>query len=210
MNDLLERFFELETRQRIIACALAVAFVFGAYWYLVYSGRHAETVTVIGKIGELRKQRDDKQKLVANIGKLQETVRELGAELKQAEARLPDSKEIPDLLSSISSAGRDSGLEVISFRQRQEQLRDFYAEVPVDVTVRGNYHEVALFFDRVGQLDRIVNVGDIAIQSPKREGDEMIVDTLCSATTFRFLDEKEREEIAKEKAAKAKEDKKKK
>jgi len=209
MNDLLERFFELETRQRLIACTAAVMLVFGTYWYFVYSGRHAETLAVMAKITDLREQRDSKQKLVANIGQLQETVRDLGAQLKQAEARLPDSKEIPDLLSSISSAGRDSGLEVISFRQRMEQLKDFYAEVPVDVTVRGNYHQVATFFDRVGQLDRIVNVGDIVMQTPKREGDEMIVDTLCSATTFRFLDEKEREEIAKEKAAKAKDTKKK-
>ncbi len=210
MNDLLERFFDLEARQRLMASAAAVVLVFGAYWYFVYSGRHAETAEVIAKISDLRQQRDSKQKLVANIGQLQETVRELGADLKEAEAQLPDSKEIPDLLSNISSAGRDSGLEVISFRQRPEQLRDFYAEVPVDVTVRGNYHEVATFFDRVGKLDRIVNVGDIVIQTPKREGDEMIVDTLCSATTFRFLDEKEREEIAKEKAAKEKENKKKK
>lgn len=207
MDDLLERFFELETKQRMIAGVAAVVLVFGAYWYFVYAGRSAETATVTAKITDLRQQRDAKQKLVANIGKLQETVRELGAQVKRAEARLPDSKEIPDLLSSISSAGRDAGLEVISFRQRQEQLRDFYAEVPVDVTVRGNYHEVATFFDRVGQLDRIVNVGDIVMQTPKREGDEMIVDTLCSATTFRFLDEKERAEIAKEKAAKAKENK---
>ena len=210
MNELLERFFELETRQRLMACTAALVVVFGAYWYFVYSGRRAETVAVKAKITDLRQQRDEKQKLVANIGKLQATVRELGAQVKQAEARLPDSKEIPDLLSSISSAGRDAGLEVVMFRQRQEQLKDFYAEVPVDVTVRGNYHEVATFFDRVGQLDRIVNVGDIVMQTPKREGDEMIVDTLCSATTFRFLDEKEREEIAKEKAAKAKESKKKK
>jgi type IV pilus assembly protein PilO len=209
MNDLLERFFELETRQRLMACTAAVVLVFGAYWYFVYSGRRTETLVTMAKIADLKQQRDSKQKLVANISQLQETVRDLGAELKQAEARLPDSKEIPDLLSSISSAGRDSGLEVISFRQRTEQLKDFYAEVPVDLTVRGNYHEVASFFDRVGQLDRIVNVGDIAIQSPKREGDEMIVDTVCSATTFRFLDEREREEIAKEKAAKAKENKKK-
>ena len=209
MNDLLERFFELETRQRLIACTAAVMLVFGTYWYFVYSGRRAETLAVMAKITNLREQRDSKQKLVANITQLQETVRDLGAQLKQAEARLPDSKEIPDLLSSISSAGRDSGLEVRSFRQRTEQLRDFYAEVPVDVTVRGNYHQVATFFDRVGQLDRIVNVGDIVMQTPKREGDEMIVDTLCSATTFRFLDEKEREEIAKEKAAKAKDNKKK-
>jgi type IV pilus assembly protein PilO len=210
MNDLLERFFELENRQRIMAAVGALAVVFGAYWYFVYSGRHAETVSVKAKIADLREQRDTKQKLVANMGELQETVRELGAHLKEAEAQLPDSKEIPDLLSSVSSAGRDAGLEVISFRQRQEQLKDFYAEVPVDVTVRGNYHEVATFFDRVGKLDRIVNVSDIVMQTPKREGDDMIVDTLCSATTFRFLDEEERAEIAKEKAAKAKENQKKK
>lgn len=210
MNDLLERFFELENRQRVMAVVGLLAVVFGSYWYFVYAGRRAETIAVTAKIKDLRSQRDSKQKLVANISQLQQTVRDLGAQLKEAEAQLPDSKEIPDLLTSISSAGRDSGLEVISFRQRQEQLRDFYAEVPVDVTVRGNYHEVATFFDRVGKLDRIVNVADIVMQSPKREGDEMIVDTLCSATTFRFLDEHERAEIAKEKAAKEKESKKKK
>jgi len=208
MNELFERFFELESRQRMMAAGAALVLLFGAYWYFIYSARRAETLQVMAKISDLRQQRESKQKLVANISQLQETVRDLGAQLKEAEAQLPDSKEIPDLLSSISSAGRDAGLEVVSFRQRQEQLRDFYAEVPVDVSVRGNYHEVATFFDRVGKLDRIVNVADIVMQTPRREGDEMIVDTLCSATTFRFLDEKEREEIAKEKAAKAKEKKK--
>lgn len=209
MNDLLEKFFELETRQRMLVGAGLIVLVFGVYWYFVLSGRRAETATVAAKVVDLRDQRNSKQKLVANMGQLQETVRELGAQLKQAEAQLPDSKEIPDLLSNISSAGRDSGLEMISFRQKAEQLRDFYAEVPVEVAVRGNYHQVATFFDRVGKLDRIVNVGDIAIQGPKREGDVMIVDTACSAVTFRFLDEAEREQIAKEKAAKAKEGKKK-
>jgi type IV pilus assembly protein PilO len=209
MNDLLERFFDLDSRQRWLVSLALVAVVFGSYWYFVYSGRRAEVASVQAKIADLRHQRDDKQKLVANMSQLQQTVRELGAQLKQAEAQLPDSKEIPDLLSNISSAGRDSGLEVVSFRQRSEQLKDFYAEVPVDVTVRGNYHQVATFFDRVGQLDRIVNVGDIAMQGPKRQGDEMIVDTALSAVTFRFLDETERAEIAKEKAAKDKEKKKK-
>ena len=209
MNDLLERFFELENRQRLMVSAAAVVLIFGAYWYFVYSGRRAETLQVMAKIADLKTQRENKQKLVSNIAKLQETVRDLGAQLKQAEAQLPDQKEIPDLLSSISSAGRDAGLEMASFRQRAEVLKDFYAEVPVDVAVRGNYHQVANFFDRVGQLDRIVNVGDIVMQAPKREGDEMVVETLCSATTFRFLDEEERIQIAKEKEAKAKEAKKK-
>jgi type IV pilus assembly protein PilO len=209
MNDLLERFFELDTRQRLMAAAGLIVLVFGAYYYFVLAGRRAETAKITAKVAELRDQRISKQKLVANMDQLQDAVRDLGAQLKQAEAQLPDSKEIPDLLSNISSAGRDAGLEMISFRQKQEQLKDFYAEVPVEVAVRGNYHQVANFFDRVSKLDRIVNVGDIAIQGPKREGDVMIVDTACSAVTFRFLDEAEREQIAKEKAAKAKETKKK-
>ena len=92
MNDLLERFFELENRQRLMVSAAAIVLVFGVYWYFVYSGRRAETLSVTAKITDLRQQRDAKQKLVANIGKLQETVRELGAQVKQAEAQLPDSK----------------------------------------------------------------------------------------------------------------------
>src|SRR6185436_2667370 len=100
----------------------------------------------------------------------------------------------------ISSAGRESGLEILLFRQKPERFQDFYAEVPVDVLVRGNYHQVATFFDRVGQLDRIVNVADISMKEPKAESGTMIVDTSCSAVTFRFLDEAERARVAKEKA----------
>src|SRR6187401_1678161 len=110
MNELFERFFELESRQRMMAAGAALVLVFGLYWYFIYSGRRAETLQVMAKVSELREQRDTKQKLVANISQLQDTVRELGAQLKEAEAQLPDSKEIPDLLSSISSAGRDAGL----------------------------------------------------------------------------------------------------
>jgi len=62
----------------------------------------------------------------------------------------------------------------------------------------------ATFFDRVGQLDRIVNVSDISMKDPKTEDGTMVVNTACSAVTFRFLDEQEREKVAKEKAEAAK------
>jgi Tfp pilus assembly protein PilO len=95
MNDLLERFFELESRQRMIAAGAALVLVFGAYWYFVCSGRRAETLSVTAKIADLREQRDSKQKLVANIAQLQETVRELGAVLKEAEAHFPIRRRSP-------------------------------------------------------------------------------------------------------------------
>lgn len=204
MKDLIERFFELESRERVLLCSAVVILVLGLYWSFVYSGRRAEIAATKAKIVDLRGQRETQQKLVADLDTQRERVRELGARLRLAEARLPDQKEIPDLLSTVSSAGRESGLEILLFRQKPERYQDFYAEVPVEVLVRGNYHQVATFFDRVGKLDRIVNVSDISMKSPNAESGTMIVDTACSAVTFRFLDETERERIRKEKAEQAK------
>jgi type IV pilus assembly protein PilO len=204
MSNLMERFFELAPRERMMIGAALVILTLGGYWHFVYSGRSAEISTTKAKIVELQDTRDSKLKMVANLDAQRERVRELGAQLRLAEARLPDQKEIPDLLSAVSSAGRESGLEILLFRQKAERFQDFYAEVPVEVLVRGNYHQVATFFDRVGKLDRIVNVADISMKMPNAETGTMIVDTACSAVTFRFLDEAERERIAKEKAEQAK------
>ena len=204
MNDLIDRFFEIDGRQRALVCGAALLLVCVAYWLLVYSPRRAEMQATISRIDNLREQREHKQKLIANLDAQRDEVRELTAQVHEAEIRLPDQKEIPDLLSSVSSAGRESGLEILLFRQQPERFQDFYAEVPVQVLVRGNYHQVATFFDRVGQLGRIVNVSDISMKSPKLEDGSMIIDTSCSAVTFRFLDEAERERVKREKAEREK------
>ncbi len=199
MSNLIERFFELESRQRTMLCAMVVLLVAAGYWSLVFSGRRAELASLQEKVQTLRDQRTAKERLVGNIDEERTAIRNLQAEVQSAEVQLPDKKEIPDLLSMISSVGRESGLEILLFRQKPERYQDFYAEVPVDVLVRGNYHQVATFFDRVGQLDRIVNVSDISMKEPKDENGAMVVNTSCSAVTFRFLDENERQRIAKQK-----------
>jgi type IV pilus assembly protein PilO len=133
-------------------------------------------------------------------------VAQLDGDLKTAAAELPTTKEIPDLLSNISSLGRESGLEIMQFKQRPEQFEDFYAQVPVDIVVRGAYHQVGAFFDKVGRMARIVNVTNVAIKSPtKADSDSVTLDTSCAAVTFRFLDEAERERIAKQKEKEKKE-----
>jgi type IV pilus assembly protein PilO len=200
VQRLLDRFFELENRQRLLACVMAVALVFGGYWYLAYSPRSGELASLRTTVENLREQRDSKLKLIANLAATRDAVRELTAEVRRAEVRLPDQKEIPDLLSNVSSAVRESGLEIMLFRQKAERYHDFYAEVPVEILVRGNYHQVATFFDRVSQLDRIVNVGDISMRTPREQSSTMILDTSCSAVTFRFLDETERKRLAEQKA----------
>jgi type IV pilus assembly protein PilO len=204
MSQWMDWFFELERRERMLVSAGIVVLVLGGYAYFVYSGRRAELTKTRSMIADLREQRDTKKKLVANLETQRTLVRDLQANVRLAEARLPDQKEIPNLLSNVSSAGRESGLEILLFRQKAENYRDFYAEVTVDVLVRGTDQQVATLFDRVGQLVRIVTVSDISMKAPNQEGDSMIIDTSCSAITFRFLDEAERARVAKEKAEAAK------
>ena len=104
---------------------------------------------------------------------------------------LPEKKEIPNLLASISSSGQDSGLEFALFEPKPENNKDFYAEIPVAVKVSGSYHNVASFFDKVSRLPRIVNIDNISITAQKQTKKEgLSLSTSCTAITYRFIEKK--------------------
>jgi len=88
------------------------------------------------------------------------------------------------------------------FRQRPEVLLDFYAEVPVEMAMKGTYAQFTEFFDRVGKLNRIVNVKDIGMKTPQVSEGRVLLSTGCTAVTFRFLSDEERARIAAERAKK--------
>ena len=199
MNALLERLLELPPRQRVMVLVGTVALLFFAYAYFLYWPRSTFITEREQQRDMLRVDRDHKAAMVKNIEQTRKEVAQLDGDLRKAVAQLPDTKENPDLQSTVSSLGRESGLEIIQFKQRPEQFEEFYAVVPVDILVRGTYHQVAAFFDKVGRMARIVNVGDVNIKTPPKPDDSVVLDTACVAVTFRFLDEAERERIAKEK-----------
>ncbi len=199
MDALLERLLELPPRQRVLLLVGGTAFLFFLYAYFLYWPRNVQIADLETQRDQARQERTRKAALAANLDKTRADVARLEGDLKKAVAQLPDTKEIPDLLSNISSLGRESGLEIIQFKQRPERFEEFYAAVPVDILVRGTYYQVAAFFDKVGQMARIVNVADVSIKSPPRvTGEVVTLDTSCAAVTFRFLDEAERERLAKQ------------
>ncbi len=205
MNDLVDRLMSLPVRQRVLMLVGLVFLVFFLYAYLIYWPRldaiAQKRADLEAKIELLNKQKA----LAANLGKAKQDLQDLRAALRKAVAQLPDTKEIPDLLSGISAVARESGLEIAQFRQRPEVYQDFYAEVPVEILVRGTYFQVEEFLNQVSQLTRIVNVRDIGMKGPNVVEEEPVkLQTSCSATTFRFLDEEERERIRKEREAKEK------
>jgi type IV pilus assembly protein PilO len=99
---------------------------------------------------------------------------------------LPKEKEIPKLLTDISSLGRNAGLDFNSFRPQRDIPKDFYDEIPINIDVNGPYHNVGYFFDQISKLDRIVSVSNVRMTSPRRVGNDMLLNSNCRLLTYRF------------------------
>ncbi|MDQ6987063.1 MAG: type 4a pilus biogenesis protein PilO [Mariprofundaceae bacterium] len=107
--------------------------------------------------------------------------------LKLAQTMLPEKSQIPDLLDGVSIAGRDAGLEFSVFKPLREIKRELHAEVPVSLTMKGTFRQLALFLRTVGEMPRIVNVMDLSFV---RDKGQMLTVT-GRAVTYRLLDESE-------------------
>jgi type IV pilus assembly protein PilO len=101
---------------------------------------------------------------------------------------LPEKEEIPSLLAGVSQAGKDAGLEFMLFKPKPESNKEFYAEIPVDITVNGSYHNVAVFFDKVSNLPRIVNIRNISIVPGDKKAGIGQLKTVCQAVTYKFIE----------------------
>jgi type IV pilus assembly protein PilO len=200
VNQLLTHILRLSRQQKIGFLAGLVVFLLVIGYFYVYLPGDDQVTKLAEEITGVRADRDKKKALSVNLPKLQKELQEWDAKLKAAVAQLPDRKEIPDLLSSLSTKARDAGLEILLFRPRAENFQEFYAEIPVDIVVRGGFFNAVTFFDEVGKLNRLVNIDNIDLKNPKVGGDQVALEISTLATTYRFLDEAERKKVAEEKA----------
>lgn len=196
---MLDQLLDLPFKQRVLIYGGSALLIITLYLFLFHFPRSRELSIKQEKITNLENERVKLQVLLKDQKKADEEVREIAALFNRVKAQLPEEKEIPELLRQVSNLGRDSGLEVTLFRQKLENLYDVHADVPVEMSVRGGYHQIALFFDRVRYLDRIVNLSDLSVKNPQDIDGQIQVESSFFATTYRFLSEEERERIAKEK-----------
>jgi len=173
----------------LLTVILVVAYFFD------WQGQLEELEAGRAQEAKLKAEYVDKKKQAVNLDLLENQKREIetsfGALLKQ----LPNKSQMEALLVDINQAGLGRGLQFELFRPAQsETVRDFYAELPINVKVTGNYHDMGAFASDIGQLPRIVTLNDINLNVGK-DG-TLTMDTI--AKTFRYLDE---EEVATQRAA---------
>lgn len=183
----IDKIGKLSRLYRILICFGIFLILIGPFVYFSYQPK-------VKKIDELKKEQETlKTRLVRARAKakqlkhFQDKLKKAQTEFKIAVKKLPEKKEIPSLLSSVSRSGHDAGMEFLLFEPKAELTKEFYAEIPVSIIVTGNYHKTALFFDKVARLHRIVNIDDIKMTATKGSGE---LKTLCTAVTYRFVETK--------------------
>jgi type IV pilus assembly protein PilO len=200
LNLPLEKIAALSRVHRIVICAGTFLLLGGLFFYFIYMPQAS-------RLDELKIEFDDLQVKLAkakaaakDFDKYQKKYKEAQVDYKLALQLLPDKKEIPNLLESISRSGRGSGLEFLLFEPQAEVSKGFYAEIPVKIQVTGGYHNLAMFFDQVAKLSRIVNISNIKIEGVRGSKEAgKYLQASCVATTFRFIEQAAKGQQAKKK-----------
>jgi type IV pilus assembly protein PilO len=202
VNALAEKFAKLPRSQRVLVAVLMYVLIGAVGFFGLVNPVLSDIDAAESAHAELVRTRDEVKARAMMRAEMEEELGRLTEALKVALTELPNDREIPGLLSEIDGLARRSGLEVRRFQPQPEAMSEFYAEVPVQIVMDGSFHEVAIFFDRVRKMNRIVAMQDIVLENPVISGTETNLTISGRAVTFRFLTD---EEIAAAKKAKKKE-----
>ena len=172
--------------------------LFAGYWFIV-----ADQIAVLEKAKkeeqQLRQTYMEKKALAINLEAYRQQIEEIketfGVMLKQ----LPDKTEVPELLIDITQAGLGRGLQFELFKPQNRRIADFYAELPINVSVSGTYHQLGNFVSDVAALPRIVTIGDIVLK-PLENSDRLVMTAVTK--TYHYLDEETIQQRKQEKTKK--------
>jgi type IV pilus assembly protein PilO len=176
---------ELSKVQRILIFSGVFIAIIAIFVFLLYKPKLAQISTLKKQLDTLEQKLVVAKKNSADLKKFQQQMKEAEVQFKMAMRQLPEKEEIPSLLTSISRSGQDVGLEFLLFEPKSEVRKEFYAEIPVAMQVKGGYHDLAVFFDKVARLSRIVNIKNIKMGRAKDSTD---LNTSCTAVTYKFVE----------------------
>ena len=191
MNPMVEKVLKLPNKQKLALLLLILVAVGAAFYYVIQQPKYNELKGLQVKLNDLQSQIQESKKIADNLPRLKREYEQLQIELASALTELPNQKEIPSLLTSITNMGKSAGLDFLVFRPKPEEQKDFYSAVPVDISVSGSFINVANFFVAVSNLPRIVNINNVSVTDIKDAGGRTMMKINCLATTFRFLEKKE-------------------
>ncbi len=172
----------------VVAIFVLNYFVVGASFGPSISDTETKIRRTQAEQARLDKEYIEKTAIANNLNQFRREKELLEQQLREALAELPEEKNIEDLLQVFQDRAVKAGLKIDSIEPKAPATERFYARIPIPMTVKGNYHEIATFFDSLGRMRRIVNVSDVALAEPKDVGGKIMLTGKFLVTAFMFVD----------------------
>ena len=167
--------------------ALAVIGVGIFYQYVEVPGR-SEMAERDAQLTLLRADVEKGRETARKLPEFRSQVDELEGRLTNLRAVLPEEKDAGDLLRRLQTVATQSNLQIKSFKPSATVTKQLHAEWPISLELEGTYHNLAIFFDRVGKFTRIVNITAVDIEDKVSTEPNVNITAKCVATTFVLLD----------------------
>ena len=181
---LIEKVEKIKMPYRLLILVGTLGLMVVAFVFLIYFPKTEQIAKNKKAIVSLNQQIHLAKIRAKELPKLEAELAAVDTQFREALRLLPNEREIPTLLKSITQKGSDSNLVFRLFSPRPERPQDFYIEIPVSMEVSGRYHNVAKFFSKVGQMERIVNILNVNMKPETGLSTNLI--TTCQAVTYRF------------------------
>jgi len=185
-NFIDNKYLPLDKKLKIVIAIVLFLLPIILFYFLWFQPQTVKTSQLVQQKDNLTKDVQKAKVRAANYEKFKAELEATETLFEEKAALLPKDKEIPSLLTNISALGRGSGLDFLAFKPGADIPKDFYSEIPIDIKVRGPYHNLGVFLDQISKLDRIVTVSNIDMGGPKKEGSEMLLNSSCRLVTYRF------------------------
>jgi type IV pilus assembly protein PilO len=166
-----------------IAVGLAAVFLI-AFYFVFFQDMLAKEEQMQGQLNTLNEQIKALEVTAQKLADFQREVATLEAKLENLKRVLPPEKETPDLIRKLQNLAAESNLRIKGLNPQPVVARDFYQEFPIALQMDGSYHNLALFFDRVARLSRLVNATGIKIDAKNEQSSLSSITANCTATTF--------------------------
>jgi type IV pilus assembly protein PilO len=188
---------------RLLCAAGVMAAVLGLGYFFYWSGQFEEQQTLAAQEQTLRNDYKAKMAQAINLEALEAQQQQVNRYVERLEKQLPSKAEMAALLSDINQAGLGRGLQFELFKPGQVVVKDYYAELPIDIKVTGSYHDIGEFAADMAKMPRIVTLNNLSLTT----GKDGVLSLDAVAKTFRYLDQ---DELDKQSQARKKKNKEKK
>lgn len=188
MNKILDAIQKTPLPQKLAVIFFIAIAISAANYFLLIQPLDEHIASLNRQQSDLDNEYAQKKTIANNLNTYKTRLERLEQDLALALTELPQEAQIDELLRQLNDVGKKAGLAITSVAPGAETAgsQDFIAKIPISMSVSGSYEEIAIFFESVSKLRRIVNINDITLGNPTVKNEKVVLGASFAATTFRF------------------------